>query len=368
MHGEAIAGFQGQSAIRAFFLEPTLTELRRLHHPARAALKRYGLAPSDIASPYAWVPLRCHTELLEEAAQLTHNQYLGFDIGRRFDQHSLGPFCSLLDNAGTLRDVFELYRSFQSVWQANTSFISERHADVTHYIYVIDDPKIWPRRQDAELTIAALVTLGRQLGFSKWAPEAVEFEHVLPADTRPLRAFFASPVCGGRDANRLIVDNADLDRPLPHAAGDQGLGSKVLERHLMDLMSHTTDSLETAGIVDAAVAIINRRMGRASLDIATVAVEMNTSERSLRRHLEEAGTSFRDLVQEQRLLRAQSLLRVGRIPVAEAAARLGYADAAAFCRAFRDWTGMSPMQFAQGVSAAGTATLRRRLASDAFAP
>ena len=136
----------------------------------------------------------------------------------------------------------------------------------------------------------------------------------------------------------------------------------------MDLMTHPTDSLETAGVVDAAVAIINRRMGRASLDIATVAVEMNTSERSLRRHLEEAGTSFRDLVQEQRLLRAQSLLRAGRIPVAETAARLGYADAAAFCRAFRDWTGTSPMQFAQGVSAAGTATLRRRLASDAFAP
>lgn len=346
MHGETIAGFHGQSAIRAFFLEPTLNELRRLHHPVRAALKRHGLVLSDIASPYAWVPLRCHTELLEEAAQLTRNDYLGFEIGRRFDQRSLGPFCGLLANAGTLREVFEHYRSFQSVWQANTSFVTERHGAVTHFNYVIDDPNIWPRRQDAELTIAALVTLGRQLGFANWAPETVEFEHALPTDTRPLRTFFAAPVFGARDANRLVVANVDLDRPLGHG-GNHSAGSKVLERHLLDLMSHDSGEREAIGIVDGTVAIINRRMGRAPLDIAAVALEMHTSERSLRRHLEEAGTSFRDLVQEQRLLRAQSLLRGGRTPVVEAAARLGYADAAAFCRAFREWTGMSPMRFAQ---------------------
>ncbi len=346
MHWETIAGFHGQSAIRAFFLEPTLNELRRLDHPIRTSLKRYGLALSDIASPYAWVPLRCHTELLEEAARLTNNDYLGFEIGRRFDQRSLGPFCALLANAGTLREVFELYRSFQSVWQANTSFETERHGTVTHYNYVIDDPNIWPRRQDAELTLTALVTLGRQLGFANWGPEMVEFEHALPADTRPLRTFFAAPVFGARDANRLIVANVDLDRPLGHAGSHSG-GSKVLERHLLDLMSHDSGERAASGIVDATVAVINRRMGRAPLDIAAVAMEMHTSERSLRRHLEEAGTSFRDLVQQQRLSRAQSLLRGRKTPVVEAAARLGYADAAAFCRAFRDWTGMSPTRFAQ---------------------
>ncbi|MFD1252461.1 HTH-type transcriptional regulator GadW [Devosia equisanguinis] len=344
MRCETIGTMHGQSAIRAFFLEPTLNELQRLHQPIGATLGRHGLTSSDIASPYAWVPLRCHTELLEDAAEQTNNPYLGFDIGRRFDQRSLGPFCALLANAGTLREVFELYGGFQGLWQINTRFLIERHEDVTHYTYVIDDPSIWPRRQDAELTLAALVTLGRQAGFAHWSPETVEFEHVLPADKRPLRAFFDAPVFGSCDANRLVVANSDLERPLGHGAGG---GAKVLERHLVDLMRQDNGASETTGIVEATVAIINRRMGRAPLDIATVALEMHTSERSLRRHLEEAGTSFRDLVQQQRLLRARSLLRGGHMPLIEAAARLGYADAAAFCRAFRGWTGMSPMRFAQ---------------------
>lgn len=347
MLGEVVATHHGPSSIRAFFLEPALAELRRLRHPVQNKLKQFGLTLSDIRSPYAWVPLRCHTELLEAAARLTRNEYLGFEIGRRFDEQSLGPFSTLLANARTLREVFELYRSFQSVWQANTSFVTERHSDVTHYLYVIDDPNIWPRRQDAEFTIAALVTLGRHLGWPKWCPEAVEFEHALPTDTRPLRAFFNAPVFANRDANRMIVSNSDLDRPLPRASEGHEEGTKVLERHLRDLMSIDQVTNQTHTLVDAIVAIINRRMGRAHLDIGTVALELGTSERSLRRHLEQAGKSFRDLVQEQRLLRAKSLLSTGRTSVSDAAARLGYADAAAFCRAFREWTGISPMRYAR---------------------
>ncbi|KRB01141.1 hypothetical protein ASD83_06335 [Devosia sp. Root685] len=347
MLGEVVAAHHGPSSIRAFFLEPALAELRRLRLPIQSRLKQFGLTLSDVSSPYAWVPLRCHTELLEAAARLTQNEYLGFEIGRRFDAQSLGPFSALLANARTLGEVFELYRSFQSVWQANTSFVTERYSDVTHYVYVIDDPTIWPRRQDAEFTIAALVTLGRHLGLTKWCPEAVEFEHPLPADTRPLKAFFNAPVSANRDANRIIVSNSDLDRPLPRNKDGHEEATNVLERHLRDLMSADHMNSPTHDLVDAINAIINRRMGRAHLDIGAVALEVGTSERSLRRHLEQAGKSFRDLVQEQRLLRAKSLLSTGRTSVADAAAKLGYADAAAFCRAFRDWTGISPMRYAR---------------------
>lgn len=78
---------------------------------------------------------------------------------------------------------------------------------------------------------------------------------------------------------------------------------------------------------------------------ATVAAELKLSERSLRRRLTEEGTSFRDLLQDARKERAQTILSKPGMSLSVAAEQLGYSDTAAFSRAFKEWTGMSPGRF-----------------------
>ena len=79
--------------------------------------------------------------------------------------------------------------------------------------------------------------------------------------------------------------------------------------------------------------------------IDTVAAELKLSERSLRRRLTDEQTSFRDLLQEARKERAQTILSKPGISLAVAAEQLGYSDTAAFSRAFKEWTGVSPGRF-----------------------
>ena len=66
--------------------------------------------------------------------------------------------------------------------------------------------------------------------------------------------------------------------------------------------------------------------------------------RTLSRRLGQRGTSFRRLVDDERLARARRLLETGST-VEQVAHRLGYSDGTAFARAFKRWTGSTPAAY-----------------------
>jgi AraC-like DNA-binding protein len=72
---------------------------------------------------------------------------------------------------------------------------------------------------------------------------------------------------------------------------------------------------------------------------------LGVSTRTLARRLQTAGTSYAELLQRVQAERAKNYLRHTAQPIAEIAERLGYADAAAFTRAFRSWTHTTPARW-----------------------
>jgi AraC-like DNA-binding protein len=80
-------------------------------------------------------------------------------------------------------------------------------------------------------------------------------------------------------------------------------------------------------------------------DLQRTARQLGLSERTLKRKLQRAGTSFQKLLDEARLMRASSMLESSAASVETIASLLGYNDPANFTRAFRRWTGKSPRAF-----------------------
>lgn len=76
-----------------------------------------------------------------------------------------------------------------------------------------------------------------------------------------------------------------------------------------------------------------------------IAASMNMSPRTLKRHLQKCGFSFKALLDEHRRNGSLHLLRHSVLSVEEIAHRAGYTDPANFSRAFRRWTGMSPSEY-----------------------
>ena len=92
--------------------------------------------------------------------------------------------------------------------------------------------------------------------------------------------------------------------------------------------------------------ILNRHFDQVTLPSVDEAAEMvHISRRTLIRRLKKEGTSYQELKDQVRRDRAISRLTIDSLPVAEIAAQVGFADAAAFSRAFKNWTGLSPTEY-----------------------
>ncbi|MDV2077161.1 AraC family transcriptional regulator [Marinobacter xestospongiae] len=75
--------------------------------------------------------------------------------------------------------------------------------------------------------------------------------------------------------------------------------------------------------------------------------------RTLRRRLREEGTSLRQIKEALRRDFAQKLLANEHLSVQDIALQTGFTEAAAFCRAFKRWTGQSPARWRQGARTVG---------------
>lgn len=137
----------------------------------------------------------------------------------------------------------------------------------------------------------------------------------------------------------LRFEEAALRTPIP-------MSDPRLHRILRDQAAASVDALPPQADLLARVrAQVRKSLDGAGGDIAQVAQRCGMSERTLRRQLEAAGTSFRNLLDDVRHQRALELIDEGRTRVGELAQATGYTDPTAFARAFRRWTGLAPLQY-----------------------
>ena len=153
--------------------------------------------------------------------------------------------------------------------------------------------------------------------------------------------FWNVPVSYGHDAYELCFDRALALEPMPPPQAldlsSEGVFSRViayLERYeptnqQQSFRARTLDFIRNGVTQQEVVA------HRLSISIAT-----------LRRRLEEEGTSFRALMSEHFLEEARALLRKG-YSVAHVSEALDYSDIRAFNRAFKRWQGETPAKYAK---------------------
>ena len=76
--------------------------------------------------------------------------------------------------------------------------------------------------------------------------------------------------------------------------------------------------------------------------LENMADRLSVSPRTLKRHLQQAGLSYRQLQDEERYRQAKRLLAKPGNSISEAAYALGYNDVANFSKAFKRWSGLTP--------------------------
>jgi AraC-like DNA-binding protein len=170
-----------------------------------------------------------------------------------------------------------------------------------------------------------------------WQPNEVCFIHSEPADARPYRRLFQCSLSFDTGRNALVFHASWLDRRL--ATDDPAL-RKLLQMRIDALEAEQGSDLSARVRSVLRTALLIRHAGAEQ-----IAALFSMHPRTLARQLEARGTRFQALVDEVRSEIARQLLAQSRMDVREVAATLDYADASAFTRAFRRWSGRTPSQW-----------------------
>lgn len=204
-----------------------------------------------------------------------------------------------------------------------------------------------------ERDTACAVTLFRDAIDEAASPRLVRFRHPAPRDTAPYREFFRCEVRFGEPVNESRFDVASLAlRPrLANEMSWRFFDNQC--RRLSESLARPVDFLD-----------LTRSRLRSATPIPSLpdlASSLHLTPRTLQRRLAAEGSSFAGLLQDVRLERAVELLGRRSLRMEEIAWRLGFSDAVAFSRAFKQWTGSAPAHWRQGP--ADTASLREAAAA-----
>lgn len=104
-------------------------------------------------------------------------------------------------------------------------------------------------------------------------------------------------------------------------------------------------SAPSKNLIDSLRQLARSHLREGGLPITLAAEAAGMSTRSLQRCLAEEGLTYSRLIDQVRFDLAMDLLKDPSLRLIDVSLELGYAEPAAFTRAFKRWTGTAPSQF-----------------------
>ena len=288
-----------------------------------------GADPSALADRSRPFGLRALGRVLARAEEVARDPHLGLHLAER--AQGRGLLSHVYRAQPTVeRGIEEMARVAATVWgQPDALRVARRGRDAA---LVVDVADVVPRHA-LEFVVARLV-LG--LRASGTAVRGVRFRHPGIAPVGEYARVLGVPVRFRCRVTALDLDAAALARPIPTANADAAAALAAgLDRPVAPPPS--TTAARTVRAIEAALAD-----GRAP-DREVVARALGMSGRTLARRLAgESAGGFHALLERTRRDLARRLVEGERLPLGEVASRVGFADQAAFGKAFRRWFGSSP--------------------------
>lgn len=314
--------------------------VKRWNVRPEALLESAGIAEESLLDPHARLPLATIETLVTRARLLTGEPGLGiyFGLAMQISWHGYLGFAAM--TASTMGEAIELATRFVPT---RTSAIALRlHREGSRASLVVEE--LAPLGAAQEVLVLALLVglseIGRTLTGLELAG-SVDFAFPEPPWFSRFSHLFRGPARFAQPSHRWVFDAEQLALPLKMAdPAALRLATEQCERELAALGTHTRISSRARALLG------QTSQGFASID--AVAQSLHVSVRTLKRRLAAEGTTYSELLEEQRRERALLLLRDDALSLEQIAERLGYADAPSFTRAFTRWTGTSPSSFRRG--------------------
>jgi len=327
-----------EPTISAQFLRHVANCVELTGHSAAGLLESISVTREMLEDPDGLIPLAHFVSFFEAAAALVRNPHFGLHAGRLAGSDSIGPLSFLFLSAPDLRTAFASFARYLSTFQQASRHQFTDEGKRATFAYGLADQSLTRRRQDAEYSIGAMVSLARQFTGGEIEFSEVRFEHERVGDYARYRDYFGCDVFFEQDCNALTIDGRFL-----------ALRGRVLSPSLHPILDEHLRRLAGRDAGHSFAARLKALIEAAPLDapptLAEAAQRLDLSVPTLNRRLAAEGTGWRKLLDEHRMDAAARLLRTSRRNVSAIALDLGFAESASFTRAFARHFGVTPGRY-----------------------
>ncbi len=292
----------------------------------------------SIEDPSGQVGLPQVELLLRAATEASQRTDVGFELGRRLDLISHDILGFALMTSPTFGDMLRLATSYQRLIQTVFALSMQRHAQRVELVYLpaAGIPPLTMGVVEEAIVVSNHVAYQAVLGDRLPAYDArLSIERPIHAhryrELGRVRVHFGEASPGVR----IELPSKLLQAPLAMAdARAMRAAEERCKTMLMQVAAHRRWTEWCRMMLNES------RDARPTLEqLARIG---NQSSRTLARHLEAEGTSFRELALQVRTSRATRMLEQAELSVTQVAYRLGYSDVTSFVRSYRKETGVTP--------------------------
>jgi len=278
-----------------------------------------------------------------------------FELHERVDQ-AIGPgFSVRVGQQMEIEDYGVLGLSWRTCSKAGEIFErSERYFKLLSNTYVfkveknLDISKIFLFRDgyrrgvelSNEATFSAIVVVLKSMTDSDIRPVGVSFKHDPPKDLKSHNHAFKCPILFNQSQNYISYKTSDLETRT--AKADESINKFLVER-----VEEETKGISVSPnkIISDVEKLIRDALPSGIPSIDQVGDHVGMSNRTLTRRLSESGTTFRNLIKKAQEEISKDLLLNSSRSMGEIAFQIGFSEQSAFNRAFKRWTGQSPLEF-----------------------
>ncbi|MCA6059445.1 AraC family transcriptional regulator [Thalassolituus sp. ST750PaO-4] len=296
--------------------------------------------------PDSRVAIATMTAFWDRVEQITANPAFGLEVSRYVQPMHFRALGLLMISCQNMQQVIEKIGRYHAMI-SNTVNIRVIHQP--HRIGFAIDPLAGVPISALAVDgfFATIVTFARQLTGQNLLVQNVELMRSLPATGgERWSTFFQCPVNFQQATNCLWFERAQLIKmALPGDSQLAAANEALVEQYLQKMNALNWHER----IKNSIQAVLEQ--GEPTL--ADTAQVFNLSERTLRRYLQQEGTSFRQVLEEVRREMAVHYLLQTAVPVTDIALRLGFSDSSNFNRAFQRWFEQTPGQYRKEKKSAG---------------
>jgi AraC-like DNA-binding protein len=325
------------------YLRGAVEYVRLRDLPIEPLLAAMEVEEADLERYDCYIPARFQDDLFAAAEAVTGDRNVGLHVGQAMHPGNLGALSGLLLTCSRGGELFDLHERFGPLVSNCARAEYELLDEGVRLTMYRADPAYLYGRHLIEFNLAGWWTLARWIGGQQLSPTRIEWPFVKPDDVREQQRFFGCEMSWCAPTFRVWFDRSLVDLPLRN--GQPGLRAVVepeIRRRLNLVMAGQEGSVAVVARARRHVADL---LSRLAPELGDVATALGMSTRQLQRHLVAGGTTYRDLLDGVRRELAAHYVREGRLPLADIALLVGFAEQSTFQRAFRRWFDCTPGEY-----------------------